>query len=145
MAVIRFVLRDEYDIRFVIQLFEVGDTRSYLLMRDRKDGIKDDGWANEPGVDQDCERSWKESRRRQWGYRGTEREQKGRITIQRLHCQGHRSSLMESIQAKPGNSMEEVGRDGRADLLPRRELNRHHQLIRERHKKVLRLHLPCVP
>ena len=74
MAVIRLVLRDEYDIRFVIQLFEMGDTWLHLLMRDRKDRIKDDGWTNEPGIDQDRERSWKEPRRGQGGYRGTERE-----------------------------------------------------------------------
>ena len=34
-----------------------------LLVRDGEDGVEDDGWTDQPGVNQDREGSWEES----WG------------------------------------------------------------------------------
>lgn len=51
MAVVWFILGDEDEIRFPAQLCEMRDAWLRFLMRDGKDGIEDDRWANQPGID----------------------------------------------------------------------------------------------
>lgn len=60
MAMVRLVLRDEYDVGLLVQLFQRRDAGLCSLLGHREEAAQNGGWAGQPGIDEDGEGGWEQ-------------------------------------------------------------------------------------
>lgn len=103
MTVVWLVLRDQDQVRLERELFQVGNAWLVLLLGNGEERVEDDGGADKPGVEEDGEGAWELSRRGKWSQWGTEDQQEGAITVERLDRQGHGRGYAERIAPLHGS------------------------------------------